>query len=131
MADAGAQTEIFRAAEALAGDDQEVFLELRPVRERLRIAAGCANQHIERAGGIDAGIAVGGQGLVERFPVAVIGRDVRAHMRAVRNDALDEGRRADVAVGAGCAGNGTEQLMAVGGGVRHENVADTFAGHTQ
>ena len=36
-----------------------------------------------------------------------------------------------IVVGAGCAGNGTEQLMAVGGGVRHENVADAFAGHTQ
>lgn len=112
MRHACADPEKFRAAEIVAGYHQQVF-RLRPLRKRLGAAAGSLDKKIERAVGIGALIAVGGQRLIQRGAVAVIGLDIGAQTRTAGHHPLEQRGRTNMPNGPGGSGDGGKDLIAV------------------
>ena len=130
VADAVADPEVSRAAEAVAGDQEQVLLP-GLFGEGLCVPAGCFDEEVEGTVGPGHFVAHGGESLVEGSPVPVIGLQIRPEGGAAGDDPLHQAGSADVAHGSGGSGYGGVEGLPVCGGLGHIDVADPFAGKRQ
>jgi hypothetical protein len=123
--------EVPGTAEALGGHRQQIVIQSRKVGERLCVAAGRFDKHVKGAFRHDAPIARVGKPVVQKLSVGVVRREIGMHVDAFADDALDQGRRTDVAQEACGAADGVVDVVRVIDVGRHQDVPDAVAGHRQ
>ena len=129
-ADAVADPEVAGAAEAVAGNQQQVFL-LGGLGEVDGVAAGGFDEQVEGAVGLCHFIAHGGKGLVQGLAVPVVAGKIRPQVGAPGDDFLPQAGGTDMSAAPGRAGNGGVKLLALGAVAGHIHVADPFTGEGQ
>ena len=127
QADAVAQPEIFRAAEAVAGNDQKIQ-GFGLFREGCAVATRGFYEQVKSAVGLCHFVTHGGKAVVQGAAVFVISFQVRAQVGAAGDDLLPQTGGADVSCAARCAADGSVQIFAVGGLTGYIDVADTLTG---
>ena len=122
-----ADAEILLAPKVRSRNDQKVFL-LCFFRKGLTVAAGGLDEQIKCAVGLGHFVAIGGKSIIQHAPVAVVGIQVRAELGAPGDDLLEQTGCAHMAGNPGAAGDSGVEGLAVGGVLRHIDIANSFAG---